>query len=89
MCSSTRFPEDIPLRGIKTNAILKALIILFTPFGLPKSTQSDQGTNSMTHAFQQVVNQLGIKQYKSSAYQNQLGIKQYKSSAYNNLDLIK
>ena len=26
MCSSTRFPEAIPLRSIKTNAILKALI---------------------------------------------------------------
>ena len=40
----------------------------FTLFGLPKSIQSDQGTNFMAHAFQQVMNQLGIKQYKSSAY---------------------
>ena len=68
MCSSTRFPEAIPLRSIKTNTILKALIKFFTFFGLPKSIQSDQGTNFMAHAFQQVMNQLGIKQYKSSAY---------------------
>ena len=68
MCSSTRFPEAIPLRSIKTNTILKALIKIFTLFGLPKSIQSDQGTNFMAHAFQQVMNQLGIKQYKSSAY---------------------
>ena len=68
MCSSTRFPEAIPLRRIKTNTILKALIKFFTLFGLPKSIQSDQGTNFMAHAFQQVMNQLGIKQYKSSAY---------------------
>ena len=68
MCSSTRFPEAIPLRSIKTNAILKALIKFFTLFGLPKSIQSDQGTNFMAHAFQQVMNQLGVKQYKSSAY---------------------
>ena len=68
MCSSTRFPEAIPLRSIKTNTILKALIKFFTIFGLPKSIQSDQGTNFMAHAFQQVMNQLGIKQYKSSAY---------------------
>ena len=60
MCSSTRFPEAIPLRSIKTNAILKALIKFFTLFGLPKSIQSDQGTNFMAHAFQQVMNQLGI-----------------------------
>ena len=52
MCSSTRFPEAIPLRSIKTNTILKALIKFFTLFGLPKSIQSDQGT----------------KQYKCSAY---------------------
>ena len=68
MCSSTRFPEAIPLRSIKTNTILKALIKFFTLFGLPKSIQSDQGTNFMAHAFQQVMNQLGIKQCKSSAY---------------------
>ena len=68
MCSTTRFPEAIPLRSIKTNTILKALIKFFTLFGLPKSIQSDQGTNFMAHAFQQVMNQLGIKQYKSSAY---------------------
>ena len=68
MCSSTRFPEAIPLKSIKTNTILKALIKFFTLFGLPKSIQSDQGTNFMAHAFQQVMNQLGIKQYKSSAY---------------------
>ena len=68
MCSSTRSPEAIPLRSIKTNTILKALIKFFTLFGLPKSIQSDQGTNFMAHAFQQVMNQLGIKQYKSSAY---------------------
>ena len=68
MCSSTRFPEAIPLRSIKTNTILKALIKFFTLFGIPKSIQSDQGANFMAHAFQQVMNQLGIKQYKSSAY---------------------
>ena len=42
MCISTRFPEAIPLRRIKTNTILKALIKFFTLFGLPKSIQSDR-----------------------------------------------
>ena len=68
MCSSTWFPEA-PLRSIKTNTIHKALIKVFTRFALPKSIQSDQGTNFMANAFQQVMNQLGIKQYKSRAYQ--------------------
>ena len=68
MCSSTRFSEAIPFRSIKTNPILKALIKFFKLFGLPKSIQSDQGTNFMAHAFQQAMKQLGTKQYKSSAY---------------------
>ena len=35
MCTSTRFPEAIPLRNIKTKSIVKALIKLFTFVGLP------------------------------------------------------
>ena len=41
MCTSTRFPEAIPLRNIKTKSIVKALIKFFTFVGLPKSVQSD------------------------------------------------
>ena len=37
MCTSTRFPEAIPLRNIKTKSIVKALIKFFTFVGLPKS----------------------------------------------------
>ena len=68
MCTSTRFPEAIPLRNIKTKSIVKALIIFFTFVGLPKSVQSDQGSNFMSGIFQQVMHELGIKQYRSSAY---------------------
>ena len=56
MCASTRFPEAIPL------------IKFFTLVGLPKSIQSDQGSNFMSGLFQQVMDELGIKQYRSSAY---------------------
>ena len=68
MCTSTRFPEAIPLRNIKTKSIVKALIKFFTFVGLPKSIQSDQGSNFMSGIFQQVMHELGIKQYRSSAY---------------------
>ena len=68
MCASTRFPEAIPLRNIKTKTIVKALVKFFTLVGLPKSVQSDQGSNFMSGTFQQVMHELGIKQYKSSAY---------------------
>ena len=68
MCASTRFPEAIPLRNIKTPTIVKALVKFFTLFGLPKSIQSDQGSNFMSNIFQQVIHELGVKQCKSSAY---------------------
>ena len=44
MCASTRFPEAIPLRNIKTKTIVKALVKFFTFVGFPSSVQSDQGT---------------------------------------------
>ena len=68
MCISTRFPEAIPLKKITSKVIVKALLKFFTLFGLPKSIQSDQGSNFMSNLFQQVMYQLGITQYKSSAY---------------------
>lgn len=68
MCASTRFPEAIPLRNIKAKTIVKALDKFFTMVGLPKSIQSDQGSNFMSNLFQQVVHELGIQQYKASAY---------------------
>ena len=55
MCSSTRFPEAIPLRNIRAPTIAKALIKFFTLFGLPKEIQSDQGSNFMSGLMQQVI----------------------------------
>ncbi|CAB3995668.1 Retrovirus-related Pol poly [Paramuricea clavata] len=68
MCVSTRFPEAIPLSNIKAKTIVQALTKFFTLFGLPKSIQSDQGSNFMSGLFQQVMQELGIKQFRSSAY---------------------
>ena len=68
MCKSTRFPEAIPLRNIKIPKIIDALVRFFTFVGLPESVQSDQGSNFMSGIMQQVMCQLGIKQYRSSAY---------------------
>ena len=67
MCLSTSFPEAIPLRNIKASSVVKALIRFFTFVGLPKSVQSDQGSNFMSGLFQQVLCQFGIRQFKSAA----------------------
>ena len=71
MCASTRFPEAKPLRNIRAKTIVKALTKFFTLVGLPSSIQSDQGSNFMSGVFQQVMHELGITQYKSSAYHPQ------------------
>ena len=68
MRASTRFPEAIPPRNIKVKTIVRALINFFTLVGLPKSIQSDQGSNFMSGLFQQVMSELNTEQYKSSAY---------------------
>ena len=64
MCTSTRFPEAVPLRNIRTPKIAKALIKFFTLFELPCFVQSDQGSNFMSGIFQEVMFQLGVKQMK-------------------------
>ena len=68
MRKSTCFPEAIPFRNIKAPKSVDALVKFFTFVGLPKSVQSDQGSNFMSGIIQQVMCQLGIKQYRSSAY---------------------
>ena len=69
MCASTRFHEAIPLRNTKAKAIIKALIILFFSIvGLPKTIHSNQGSNCISHLFQQVMHELNIKEFKSNAY---------------------
>lgn len=54
MCASTRFPEAIPLRNIKSRTIVNALTKFFTSVGLPLSVQSDQGSNFTSQVFKQV-----------------------------------
>ncbi len=71
MCSATRFPEAIPLRTLKTPAIVKALVKFCTTFGLPKHIQSDQGSNFMSRVFRKVTKELNIKHCVSSAYHPQ------------------
>ena len=71
MCASTQFPEAIPLRSIRTPNIVKALVKCFTLIGLPSSVQSDQGSNFVLGAFQEVMFQLVIKQMKSTTYHPQ------------------
>lgn len=68
MCVSTRYPEAIPLRKITTASITKALVKFFTTFGLPKTVQTDQGTNFMSRDFNRTLRSFGVSHSVSSAY---------------------
>ena len=41
----SRFPEAVPLRSIRGEKVVEVLIGFFTRFGIPKTLQSDCGTN--------------------------------------------
>ncbi|CAI5677731.1 unnamed protein product [Oreochromis niloticus] len=60
--------DTIPLRRITTANVTKALIKFFTTFGLPKTVQTDQGTNFLSRAFKQTLASLGISHSVASAY---------------------
>lgn len=68
MCASTRYPEAIPLRKITSPVITKALVKFFSTFGLPKTIQTDQGTNFKSNVFAHALNTLGITHVTSSPY---------------------
>ncbi len=71
MCQSTRYPAAYPLRSITTKSILKALTSFMSVFGIPKTIQSDQGSNFMSRQFSNVMQQLKVKHSISSAYHPQ------------------
>lgn len=71
MCSATRFPEAVPLRTLKSSAIVKAIVKFCTTFGLPKIIQSDQGSNFMSRVFRKAMKELNIKHCTSTAHHPQ------------------
>ncbi|XP_066958870.1 uncharacterized protein [Macrobrachium rosenbergii] len=64
----TRFPEAIPLRSIRSEKIVEALVSFFTKFGIPKTLQSDCGTNFMSRFFRKKMSELGVHHVTSSPY---------------------
>ena len=66
--TSKNLSQSISKSDLITAQHVDALIKFFSLFGLPKSIQSDQGSNFMSGIFQQVMHELKIKQFSSSAY---------------------
>ncbi|XP_068206183.1 uncharacterized protein [Palaemon carinicauda] len=68
MDRTTRFPEVIPVRCIKSGIVIKHLRDFFSRYGLPREIQSDQGSNFTSREFQAKMNELGIKHNLASSY---------------------
>ena len=60
--------QYLPTITCASTRLIKALIKLFLLVGLPKSIQSYQGSDFMSSIFQQVTCELGVKQFRSTAY---------------------
>ena len=68
MCATTRYPEAFPLRKITSQNIVKVLTKFFTQYGIPYAVQSDLGSNFTSNLFKQTMDELGVRQYHSTAY---------------------
>ncbi|XP_069185915.1 uncharacterized protein [Procambarus clarkii] len=64
----SRYPEAIPLKTITAKVLVKHLFWFVSRYGLPKTIQTDQGSNFMSRLFRQQIADLGIQQITSSAY---------------------
>ena len=64
--------SQLCVSNIKASKIVHSLVKFFTFVGLPVSIQSDQGFNLMSGLMQKVMYELGVHQYKSSAYHPEL-----------------
>lgn len=71
ICQSTCYPAAYQLRTITARFVVRALSQFISIFGIPKVTQTDQGSNFSSHLFSQVLKQLHVKHNKSSAYHAQ------------------
>ena len=68
MDRTTRFPEVVPIRSIKSPIIIKHLIDFFARYGFPRELQSDRGTNFTSKLFKEKMEELGIKHILSTPY---------------------
>ncbi len=63
--------KAVPLRTIKSPAVIKALVKFCTTFGLPKVIQTDQGSNITSKKFTQILTEMGVSHRMSSAYHSE------------------
>ena len=71
MCLFTKYPEAIPLRRVDNQAVLEAMIEIFSRHGLPKTILTDQGSVFMSKLTGQLWELLGVQRVRTSPYHPQ------------------
>ena len=71
MCTVTRYADAVPVSSCKSRKLLPKLMDTFSKFGVPKTVQTDRGSNFMGNLFQQALRKMGINHVASSAYHPQ------------------
>lgn len=68
MCQMTRYPAAYSVRSITAKSVVRALTQFFSVFGVPKTLQTDRGSNFTSHLFAQVLRQLRVRHSLASAF---------------------
>lgn len=71
MYQANQYPAAHPIRKITSKAFVKALTQFIFIFGIPKTIQSDKGTNFTSCMFVDILSVLKVKHKQSNAYHAQ------------------
>ena len=65
---ATRYPEAIPLKKVSSKTVAKALVNMYSRFGVPEEVLSDMGTQFVSECMQEVSRLLSICQLRTTSY---------------------
>ena len=66
LCMSSRYPAAVPIKNIKSETVIDALLIIFSRTGLPKQVQCDLGTSFVSVLTTTFFNKFGVQVIHSS-----------------------
>lgn len=65
---ATRYPDAVPLKSITTEAVVEALVDIYSRLGIPEEVLSDLGTQFVSECMEEVSHLLSIKQLITTPY---------------------
>ena len=67
----SKYPEAIPIKRVDNEAVLEAMLEVFSRHGIPECILTDQGSVFMSRLTKAVCNTLGVNQIRTSPYHPQ------------------